>query len=239
MTQPVQISSVMVRRENDLLLARQCCRQICQFLGFTAGDCTRITTALSEIARNAFEYGGGGSVTFAVDDTQLDRQGLLITVVDSGRGIADIAAVLASEFKSTTGMGVGITGARALMDRFSITSEPGVGTTVTMLKALPRTAPRFVPADAIRLARELTKASQATPIGELQVQNQALLRALHELTERQSEIDRLRGVADAAQQVAARSLLVRQRFMALTTHEFRTPLLFIFVYLVVVYVFLI
>jgi signal transduction histidine kinase len=224
MTPSIQLSKVSITRDNDILLARQRCRQISKLLGFSPGDGTRITTALSEIARNAFEYAAGGTVTFAVGDNELDRQGLIITVVDHGEGIRDVAAVLAPGFKSSTGMGIGISGSRALMDRLTITSAPGAGTTVVMAKLLPWSSARFGAADAARLADELVRQTQATPIAELQEQNQALLRALQELSERQAEIDRLRDVADAAQQVAARSLMVRQRFLALTTHEFRTPL---------------
>jgi len=223
--------TVALRREHDLLLVRQRGRQISQFVGFSNGDITRITTALSEIARNALEYGDGGSVAFAVESQASNGQDLVIRVVDSGPGIADVTAVLAPDFKSRTGMGIGIKGSRALMDRFVITSAAGHGTTIMMAKALPWSASRFGGADASRLADELAKMTDASPFGELQTQNQALLNTLQELTRRQTEIDRLEGVAndaralaDAARAVADRSFVVRERFMALTTHELRTPL---------------
>lgn len=227
----VALSTVSIKREHDILLLRQRGRQISQFLGFSTGDTVRITTALSEMARNAFEYGSGGTVTFAIETQAMDRQELVIRVQDNGVGIADVAGILAPGFKSRTGMGIGIKGSRALMDRFAITSAPGKGTTVVMAKFLPWSASKFGPADAARLSTELAKSSEATPFGELQVQNQALLAALQDLTERQAEVERLSVIAEqererseAARRVAERSMVVRERFMALTTHEFRTPL---------------
>ena len=227
----VPLLTVALRREGDILVARQRARQVSQFLGFSTGDATRITTALSEMARNAFEYAGGGTIEFAIESRALDREDLVIRVVDEGKGIADVPAVLSSHFRSRTGMGIGIKGTRALMDRFTITSTVGRGTTVVMAKTRPWSAAKLGSADVARLTDELAKASEATPLGELQVQNQALLNALQELTQRQSEIERLgviagqaRERAEAAQLVAERSVVVRERFMALTTHELRTPL---------------
>lgn len=225
------VLTVAVRREQDLLLVRQRARQICQFLGFSNGDVTRVTTALSEIGRNALEYARGGRVEFSVDSLAGERQELLMVVKDDGAGIRDIAGVLAPGFRSRTGMGIGIRGSRALMDRFEILSGADHGTAVTMAKTIARSAGTFAAADLSRLAGELTRTSEASPFGELQVQNQALLGTLDELTTRQLEIERLSAVADAAraraeaaQLVAERSLVVRERFMALTTHELRTPL---------------
>ena len=232
------VLTVAIGREHDILLARQRARQISQFLGFSTGDTTRITTALSEMARNAFEYAGGGKATFAIEDQAPDRQELVLSVLDEGPGIADVEAVLSRDYKSRTGMGIGIKGSRALMDRFALSSFVGRGTAVTMAKTLPRSASRFRPADAARLAEKLAKENDATPLGELQLQNQTLLNALQELTERQAEIERLGRVADeardraeAAQLIAERSLVVRERFMALTTHELRTPMTAIMGYL--------
>jgi signal transduction histidine kinase len=227
----IPISTVVIRREEDILLARQRTRQISQFLGFSNGDTTRITTALSEVARNAFDYAAGGAVAFSVENQPLNRQDLVLRVTDEGPGIPDVPAVLRADFKSRTGMGIGIKGSRALMDRFTITSAAGKGTVVVMAKALPWSASKFGAPEAARLSNEMTKVTAATPFGELQAQNQALLNTLQELTQRQAEIDRLRVIADqareslqAAQRIAERSMVVRERFMALTTHEFRTPL---------------
>ena len=101
---PVSLLTVTLRRDGDILLARQRARQISQFLGFSSGDTTRITTALSEIARNALEYGKGGTVEFGIEGRALDREDLVIRVVDEGDGIADVPAVMSAQFRSRTGM---------------------------------------------------------------------------------------------------------------------------------------
>jgi signal transduction histidine kinase len=227
----IPLITVALRRETDLLLARQRARQITQLLGFSTGDSTRITTALAEIARNALVYGGGGTVTFFVDDEPHGSQALLVHVADEGPGVANLDTILAGQYGSQTGMGIGITGSRALMDRFQIETGVGAGTRVSMSKVLPRSVPRVGTAEIARLTDELTTRGDGSPFGELQLQNQELLRALDEITRRQAEIERLsviaenaRGHAEAAQLVAERSLVVQERFMALTTHEIRTPL---------------
>ena len=231
MESTLPILTVAIRTEDDLLLARRRARQIAQYLGFSAGDTTRIVTALSEISRNAFEYAGGGSVAFAIDAHEADQQELMLRVSDHGAGIADVAAVLSPQFQSRTGMGVGLRGSRALMDRFEISSVVGKGTTIEMSKRLPWSAPRFGKGDVIRLVDQLAKNGGGTALSEMQTQNQALLQTLEELTAKNTEIERLREVAigaqvraEAAQMVAEHSLAVRGRFMALTTHELRTPL---------------
>lgn len=223
--------TVALRRENDLLLARQRARQISQLLGFSTGDSTRITTALAEIARNALVYGGGGTVAFSIDDRQHGLQALVVEVSDNGPGVANLSTILAGQYGSPTGMGIGITGSRALMDRFQIETTVGAGTRVVMSKTLPRSAVRVGTAELARLTDELTARGDGSPFGELQLQNQELLRALDEITLRQAEVERLglvaeeaRTRAEEAQVVAERSLVVQERFMALTTHEIRTPL---------------
>ena len=227
----IPLLTVGLRRENDLLLARQRARQITQLLGFSTGDSTRITTALAEIARNALVYGRGGTVAFLIEGEQTGPQSLVLNVVDEGPGIANLDRILAGQYGSGTGMGIGITGSRALMDRFTIETGAPTGTRVVMSKMQPGSATRIGPAEIARLTTELTAREDGSPFGELQLQNQELLHALDEITARQAEVERLSRVADdareraeAAQLVAERSVVVQERFMALTTHEIRTPL---------------
>lgn len=225
------LMTVPLRRENDLLLARQRARLITATLGFGTGDSTRITTALAEIARNALVYGQGGTVTFFIEDGPHGSQALVVHVADGGPGIANLDTILAGNYGSQTGMGVGITGSRALMDRFQVETTVGAGTRVLMSKTLPPSAARFGTAEIARLTGELIARGDGSPFGELQLQNQELLAALEEITRRQAEVERLgivaeeaRARAEAAQIVAERSVAVQERFMALTTHEIRTPL---------------
>ena len=228
--QSLPILSVAIRRDQDVLFVRQRARDVSAFFGFPLGDTTRITTALSEVARNALEYAGGGMATFALETGVSDRE-LVISVTDNGPGIPEADADGIQGLRSGSGMGIGISGSRKLMDRFSIARKNGSGTIVTMAKRLPPSAPRLGPADITRLTTQLASANQVTPLGELQEQNQVLLTTIDELERRQAEIERLSAVAEAArqraeeaQEVAERSMVVRQRFMALTTHELRSPL---------------
>src|SRR5262245_46743436 len=131
------ILSMELRGEHDVVLARQRARQIAGLVGLDSQDQTRLATAVSEIARNAFQYAGGGRVEFLVDGTGA----LVVRVRDAGPGIEGLAAILDGRYRSPTGMGVGILGVRRLMDRFHIESAPGAGTTVELGKTLPRGAP--------------------------------------------------------------------------------------------------
>src|SRR6185312_7443543 len=134
MTYP--ILSVNIRHEHDTVSARQRARQIAALLGFDTQDQTRIATAVSEIARNAFRYAGGGKVEYLVEgDTR--QQMLAIRISDAGPGIADLDRILEGRYRSSTGMGLGIVGARRLMDDFEVTSTRGSGTLVLLKKALP------------------------------------------------------------------------------------------------------
>ncbi|HYC53180.1 MAG TPA: sensor histidine kinase [Gemmatimonadaceae bacterium] len=219
----IPLTTVAVRREQDILLARQRARQLSSMLGFSVGDATRITTAVSEVVRNAFEYAKGGNVSFAVA-SHASVQEFVIRVSDAGPGIANVDAVLSENFQSRTGMGIGVRGARALMDRFSMTSVVGEGTQVMLTKTLPRATGHFAATDASRLAEALVHAGDTSPMGELTTQNQALLSTLQELERLRIIADEARERAESLQLVAERSMVVRQRFMALTTHELRTPL---------------
>src|SRR5215471_17278319 len=102
----MRILTVSINHESDVVLARQRARQIAGLLGYDAQDQTRIATAVSEIARNAFGYGGGGKVEFLVDGTAPST--FLIRVSDRGPGFKDLEAVLDGRYTSPTGMGVGL-----------------------------------------------------------------------------------------------------------------------------------
>jgi len=220
MTTNVPLITIAIRREYDMLLARHRGRRICQLLGFSNGDTTRIATALSEVARNAFEYAGGGTAAFSIDANGSGQE-LVIRVRDEGPGIADVTAVMSDERPS---LGIGLRGSRTLMDRLEMSSNAGTGTVVTMAKEMPPGSPRFTTADAGRLIAELANQEDVSPVGELHAQNQALLTTLREVEQLRAVAIDARETAEAAQLVAERSLVVRDRFMALTTHEIRTPL---------------
>src|SRR4051812_30171004 len=111
---PQRIISVEIRSEQDVVLARQRARQIAASLGFDMQDQTRIATALSEVARNAYEYARSGRAEFTVEATPVPS--LVIRVEDKGPGIRDLDAVLSGRYQSSTGMGLGLVGAKRLME---------------------------------------------------------------------------------------------------------------------------
>src|SRR5580693_1087820 len=129
----LSILSVLVRHEHDTVAARQRARQIARLLGFDSQDQTRISTAVSEIARNAFTYAGGGRVEYLLEG-RTAPQLFIIKVTDSGPGIRDLETILEGRYQSPTGMGLGIIGARRLMDQFQIDSTSGRGVTVWLKK---------------------------------------------------------------------------------------------------------
>jgi anti-sigma regulatory factor (Ser/Thr protein kinase) len=111
---------VDIRYEHDVVLVRQRARQLAMLLGFESQDQTRMATSVSEIARNAYEYAGGGRASFLAS---LSPMMYLVRIADDGPGIADLGAILDGRFVSTTGMGLGMVGARRLVDFFTV--EPG------------------------------------------------------------------------------------------------------------------
>ena len=230
------IITVSLRYEEDVVVARQRSRQVAGLLGFDPQDSVRIATAVSEIARNAFRYAGGGSVEFAVEGDRAP-QVLVIQVKDKGPGIPNLAEILQGRYRSQTGMGLGIMGARRLMDLCEVRSAPGAGTTVLLKKILPRSTGLIDAPRLSRLAAELAS-KPASAIEEVQQQSQELMRTLEELRERQEELIKLnRELEDTNRGVVAlyaeldekadhlrRADEMKSRFLSNMSHEFRTPL---------------
>lgn len=228
------ILTVELQFEHDVVLARQRARQIAALLGFDRREQTHMATAVSEIARNAFRYASRGKVEFSFRTSVPNK--LEIRVTDQGPGIPHIAQVLNGRYVSQTGMGLGILGAKKLVDEMQIDTRPGAGTTITLVKNLPQQFADWRAVSA-RLSKELTQQQPNSPFEEIQRQNQELLTALAELEKRQHELAELneeleetnRGVvalyaeldekADALRKAAD----VKTRFLSNITHEFRTP----------------
>ncbi|MER7112484.1 ATP-binding protein [Streptomyces sp. NPDC000229] len=115
--------------EEDLLTARHAVRTATLEAGFALVDQTRIVTAASELVRNAYIHGGGGTLTIELI-RQADKRGLRLTVTDDGPGISDLDAAFADGYTTGTGLGHGLGGARRLMDDFHIHTAEGQGTTI-------------------------------------------------------------------------------------------------------------
>lgn len=124
---------VVIERESDIVIARQKGRELAAARGFSSTDQTLIATAISEIARNIVSYARRGEVVLApIDDGA--RRGLLVIARDDGPGIADVALAMRDGYSTGKSLGVGLPGAKRLMDEFEIESALGKGTTVTMKK---------------------------------------------------------------------------------------------------------
>ena len=233
----VPILSVAIQNEHDTVTARQRARQIARLLGFDAQDQTRISTAVSEIARNAFNYANGGRVEYLLEG-RTAPQLFIVRITDNGPGIRDLNAILEGRYHSKTGMGLGIIGARRLMDQFQIDSTPGKGTTVWLKKLLSKRASLVGPSELAKITAALVQERPQNAFEELQHQNQELLGALEEIRSRQAELIRLnRELEDTNRGVVAlyaeldekadhlrRADELKSKFLSNMSHEFRSPL---------------
>jgi serine/threonine-protein kinase RsbT len=122
-----------LRSEHDVVLARQLVRRLTQELGFSLVDQTKMVTAASELARNALIYGGGGRMSWQMR-SEGARQGLKLEFADEGPGIANIELAMTDGWTSGTGLGMGLSGARRLVNEFHIDSRVGVGTRVSITR---------------------------------------------------------------------------------------------------------
>ena len=222
-------------REPDVVFARQRARQLAAELKVDTQNQIRFATAVSEIARNAFQYAGGGRVEFRVDAGPPAM--LVARVADNGKGIARLKDVLDGRYVSPTGLGLGIVGARRLVDTFSVVSSAEEGTEVTLGTQLPA-AVRITPASISTVVGALAASAPLDPVFEMQQQSQELLRTVAQLRDKQAESDRLaqelaetnRGVLALYAELDERAVYLERvnelktRFLSDLNHEIRTPL---------------
>ena len=129
----MDVELITVASDAGVMNARQKGRELAMTIGITGSDLTLMATAISEIARNIVQYAGQGEIEFR-GVMRRGRRGLLIIARDHGPGIPDIALAMQDGYSTSKGMGLGLPGARRLMDDFKIVSEVGKGTTVSMVK---------------------------------------------------------------------------------------------------------
>lgn len=226
--------TVSISRETDFLLARRRAREIAARLAMDTQDQTRIATAVSEIARNAFIYAGGGKVEFFLNYEP--RPALRVVIEDHGPGISNLPEILRGHYRSQSGMGLGMLGARRLSDDFQVESSSS-GTRVTLIKLVPPAAAKNIP-PIPKLIKALSQQKGTDAVSMLVDQNQELLQLVEQVQAREAELDRLnreleetnRGVlalyseledkAESVQQAAE----MKSRFLSGVTHELRTPL---------------
>ncbi|EJN24903.1 MULTISPECIES: anti-sigma regulatory factor [Pseudomonas] len=125
-TQPIHI-------EQDVVLARQTARKLATECGMRLIDLTKMVTAVSELARNTMVYGGGGDMDWQILDED-HKVGLRLTFRDEGPGIPDLKLAMTDGWTSGSGMGLGLTGAKRLVEEFELDTEPGKGTRITITR---------------------------------------------------------------------------------------------------------
>jgi len=130
---------VDIRKPDDIVEARKAGHHLALDLGFSLTDVTMIATAISEIARNITSYAGRGAVQVAVAERE-GRKALVVRAEDDGPGIADIERAMEDGYSTGRGLGMGLPGARRLMDRLIVESSLGHGTVIEMWKWVPARA---------------------------------------------------------------------------------------------------
>jgi len=133
MSTPAREGSMPLRGEPDIVMSRQTVRKLTQELKFSLVDQTKMITAASELSRNTVVYGGGGEMRWETLRNGL-RDGLRLHFEDKGPGIPDVDLALTDGWTSGSGMGVGLSGSKRLVNEFELRTEVGVGTCVTITR---------------------------------------------------------------------------------------------------------
>jgi serine/threonine-protein kinase RsbT len=123
-----------IQSGDDVVRVRQQVRVVAANCGLSLVDQTKVVTAASELARNTLIHGGGGAARVELISSGNGRKGVRVGFTDAGPGIADINQALTDGWTSGNGLGLGLSGARRLVDEFELTSDPGAGTSVVVVK---------------------------------------------------------------------------------------------------------
>jgi signal transduction histidine kinase/CheY-like chemotaxis protein len=244
--------SVVLRHEADVVLARQRARLMAELLGSSPVDQTRVATAVSEVARNALEHGGGGRAEYNLLNTH--PAFLVVRVEDSGPGLDGLPADIGTDVQLGPGSGLSLT--RRLVDELDVESPVAGGARITLRKRLPARAAPYSAAELRALVDELARRPPESLLEELQLQHQELLAVLADLTNRQEALaaanqelvetnrgvmalydevtreleETNRGVVALYAQLDDQAQRLREadaakdRFISYLSHEFRTPL---------------
>ncbi|HEY0376339.1 MAG TPA: sensor histidine kinase [Pyrinomonadaceae bacterium] len=227
-----RLGDVYVRRESDIVKVRDRVRRLAREMGFDSTTQIKITTAVSEVTRNIYEYAMSGAIMLALAERGPDF-GLQVTARDDGPGIdeATLRSILRGHYQSASGLGVGLSGTRKLMDEFDIQTRLGEGTRVTLVKWMPRGAAGDARGRVEELRAHLGEDVQDSAVEELQQQNRDLAQVLAELEEKRGQLETLnvqlsetnRELNEANAKLRELSEM-KEEFLALTTHDLRSPL---------------
>jgi signal transduction histidine kinase len=228
-----RLGDIYVRREADIVKVRERVRRLAREMGFDATTQIKITTAVSELTRNIYEYARSGAITLALATRGSTAAGLMLTARDDGPGIdeARLRSIVRGSYRSPSGLGVGLVGTRRLMDEFDIQSKPGEGTRVTVVKWLPPAEAAEARARMDELRDFIATDEDDSALEELARQNRDLVQVLGELEEKREQLERVnRQLAESNRELNEANTKLRElsamkeEFLALTTHDLRSPL---------------
>jgi signal transduction histidine kinase len=228
----IRLGDVYVRREGDIVKVRERVRRLAREIGFDSTTQIKITTAVSEVTRNIYEYAKSGAISLSLAERELDF-GLLVTARDDGPGIdeATLRSIMRGNYQSSSGLGVGLSGTRKLMDEFDIQTKPNEGTRVTLVKWMPRGLADDVKSRIEELRAHLGEDVEDSMVEELQQQNRDFVKILGELEDKREQLEELnRQLNETNHELNEANAKLRElaemkeEFLALTTHDLRSPL---------------
>jgi signal transduction histidine kinase len=228
----IRLGDVYVRREGDIVKVRERVRRLAREMGFDSTTQIKVTTAVSEVTRNIYEYAKSGAISLSLAERGPDF-GLQVTARDDGPGIdeATLRSIMRGQYQSSSGLGVGLSGTRKLMDEFDIQTKPNEGTRVTLIKWMPRDVVSDVKNRIEELRAHLGEDVEDSVVEELQQQNRDFVKILSDLEDKRTQLEELNGQLNQSNRelneanAKLRELAeMKEEFLALTTHDLRSPL---------------